>query len=179
MNIRPARSDDLDAFFSYLGEHLAENGQSGRPLFQPLAADASNVSPALVQSFAQGLTVPLAYRAWRTLWLAWDDTHRVAGHIDLRHTSEPYTGHRLLLGMGVARAFRRQGVGRSLMQTAMAYCREHDNIVWLDLWVLSGNEAARRLYENCGFHTLGDIPDKFRIDGQSHGYTLMSQRMAV
>jgi len=69
--------------------------------------------------------------------------------------------------MGVDSHFRRQGVGRMLIEHAISYCRLNGFISWLDLNVLSNNLAAKQLYLNVGFIESGELVDRYRIDGES------------
>jgi ribosomal protein S18 acetylase RimI-like enzyme len=64
----------------------------------------------------------------------------------LRHTAEVDT-------IAVARAYRRCGIGRALMQEAVAWARRHRlKKVWL--MVFASNRSALRLYRSLGF-----VPD--------------------
>ena len=51
-------------------------------------------------------------------WTVIGPDGQIAGHIDLRARMEKASGHRCLLGMGVQRAWRRQGLGAALIGTA-------------------------------------------------------------
>jgi ribosomal protein S18 acetylase RimI-like enzyme len=61
---------------------------------------------------------------------------------------DPRTVH--LVGMWVAREARRAGVGRRLVEAIVDWSREH-GAERVCLCVEAGNDAARRLYERCGF----------------------------
>jgi GNAT superfamily N-acetyltransferase len=56
-----------------------------------------------------------------------------------------------------------RGVGRTLAETVVARC-EARGFPWLRLWVLEGNETARRFYERVGF-AADDLVVPFTVDG--------------
>lgn len=58
-----------------------------------------------------------------------------------------------VLTIGVDPAYRRQGAGKALMD-ALLSCAEEKGVKEVFLEVRAGNEAARRLYEQCGFTLL-------------------------
>lgn len=64
------------------------------------------------------------------------------------------------------------------MPGAAAWAGATGQLAWIDLEVLSCNVPAVNLYRQAGFRTLGQFADMFRIDGESHGYTLMSLPLA-
>ena len=166
----------LDGFFTWLGEHLADNGRDGT-WFQPLAAHPDGVPPERRHAFRAGLSAPVGEPGWRRAWVARDADGRVLGHVDLRAHPEPFTGHRCLLGLGVRRERRRQGLARRLLAHATDWGREQ-GLGWIDLRVLSQNEAAVTLYRAEGFQMQGGTPDMFRIDGQSLGWLSMARKLA-
>ena len=176
ITIRPAVHTDLAALFAYLNDHLADNGKDGAPLFQPMARSESRLPPEKEAGFITGLGTAVGEPGWRRAWLALDDTGAIAGHIDLRARPERPAAHRALLGMGVHRDHRRQGLGVRLIDAAMAWARAEAGIAWVDLEVLSMNRAARDLYERTGFAMVSEVPDMFRIDGAQHAYTFMTRR---
>ena len=174
--IRPARAADLQALFAYLGEQLAENGRDG-VLFQPMAPTPGGVPPAMRERFTAGMATPVGQPGWRQVWIALDENGQVAGHIDLRGRPEPASTHRILLGMGVRHDLRRAGLGTRLVREALAWARA-GGFAWVDLEVLSQNHKARALYVRCGFHETGEVPDLYRIEGQSVGAVSMSLQLA-
>jgi RimJ/RimL family protein N-acetyltransferase len=175
--IRPLLPDELAVFFHYLNEHLRDNGRDGAPLFQPIPRASSGLAPEKAGSFSTGLQASFGQQGWRRVWVALRE-EEIIGHIDLRSRPEPAARHRCLLGMGVQRAARRSGLGTQLVETARAWARTQ-GLEWIDLEVLSGNTPARRLYRKCGFVQTGEIPDLFRIDGESLGYVFMSLQLAA
>ncbi len=175
--IRPAVHEDLPVFFAYLNDHLSDNGVKGTALFMPMPRQESRYPPDKEGSFRTGIATPLGKPHWRRLWLALDAEGAIAGHIDLRARLESAAAHRVLLGMGVDRAYRRQGLGATLIGTAARWAQTQPAIEWIDLEVLSVNEAARALYARCGFVQVGEIADMFRIDGQTLGYTFMTRKI--
>jgi ribosomal protein S18 acetylase RimI-like enzyme len=95
----------------------------------------------------------------------------------LRARADEEAAHRVMLGMGVHRNARRQGLGLRLIGQAEAWARAR-GFAWIDLEVLSVNQAAIALYRQAGFEQTGEVQDMFRIDGEPHAYTAMSKRLA-
>jgi len=60
-----------------------------------------------------------------------------------------------LVSMWVRPAARGLGVGEALVSAAAGWARDHGHGA-LYLWVTDSNEAARRLYERCGFTATGE-----------------------
>lgn len=177
LRIRPADGTDLAPFFAYLDDHLRDNGAHGTPLFQPLARDQSRLPAGLRIAFIKGLDIPVGQAGWRRLWLALAPNGDIAGHIDLRSRPEPAAGHRAMLGMGVHRVWRRRGLGRRLVDTALAWANDGGKVAWVDLEVLSGNAPAVELYVRNGFTMLARIEDMLQIDGVSHDVSYMTRRV--
>lgn len=177
LRIDLATGDELPGFFDYLNDHLSDNGVGGTPLFMPMARASSRFPAEKRESFRAGLVTSLDCPGWRRLWLARTAGGAIAGHIDLRARPEPAAAHRALLGMGVQRDQRRQGLGRQLIEAACQWALGEGGVDYLDLEVLSVNAPARALYARCGFEQTGEIPDLFRIDGEGLGYVFMSRRL--
>ncbi|MES2260761.1 MAG: GNAT family N-acetyltransferase [Pseudomonadota bacterium] len=171
--IRLVGTDDLPEFFAYLNDHLTDNGAHGAPLFQPMPRKQSVFPADKEATFSKGLRIALGQPGWRRAWIA-GSHDGILGHVDLRARPEGACAHRALLGMGVHRLARRQGLGEVLVATALAWARTSTELAWIDLEVLTINEPARALYRKCGFIETGTIADMFRIDGERLGYTLMS-----
>jgi ribosomal protein S18 acetylase RimI-like enzyme len=174
LSIRAAPHFNVDAFFAYLDDHLGDNGRNGTPLFQPLSASESRFPIDKRKAFANGLGTPFGHPGWRRAWVAVDEGDAIAGHIDLRARPERHTGHRALLGMGVHRDHRRQGLGLHLIHAAIGWARACTALEHIDLEVLSANAAALALYRKAGFRQIGEYEDMFRIDGESLAYTVMT-----
>jgi RimJ/RimL family protein N-acetyltransferase len=172
--IRSVTPADLPALFVYLDDHLRDNGRDGTPLFQPMARAESRWATDKRAAFAIGLGAQVAAPGWRRAWMALDAAGAICGHVDLRARPERASAHRCLLGMGVHRDYRRQGLGERLLAAALDWARAQEGLDWVDLEVLSSNLPARRLYERCGFAFAGELPDLFRIDGERHGYVYMT-----
>lgn len=175
--IRPAGEADLAPFFAYLDDHLRDNGMNGHPLFQALPRDASRMPPGLRLAFIRGIVLDVGAPGWRRLWLAIGPTGGIAGHVDLRGRPEPGTPHRAMLGMGVHRAWRRRGLGRRLLATAVDWAERDAGMDWVDLEVLSENTPAVDLYLDAGFAMVARIADMLRIDGVSHDLSYMTLKL--
>ncbi|QYF95304.1 GNAT family N-acetyltransferase [Massilia sp. PAMC28688] len=174
--IRPALKADLPVLFTYLNDHLLDNGQDGTALFMPIPRSQAGFPPEKQASIRNGMLVAVGQPGWRRPWVAYASDGSIAGHIDLRARPEKVAAHRCLLGMGVQRSHRRQGLGEQLIDVAVRWAQEQ-GFAWVDLDVMSINEAAIGLYKKCGFHQIGEIDDMFRIDGDSLAYTIMTRRI--
>jgi GNAT superfamily N-acetyltransferase len=69
----------------------------------------------------------------------------------------------------VSDALRGQGIGRQLLETAIAFCRQkqYDRVF---LWTFKGLEAARHLYESLGFKLV------YQQEGKQWGTTVTEQK---
>ena len=135
---------DLPALFVYLDDHLQDNGRDGTPLFQPMARAESRWATDKRAAFAIGLGTEVGAPGWRRAWMALDADGAICGHVDLRARPERASAHRCLLGMGVHRDARRQGLGERLLAAALDWARAQETLDWVDLEVLSSNQPARR-----------------------------------
>jgi ribosomal protein S18 acetylase RimI-like enzyme len=61
----------------------------------------------------------------------------------------------LLYEIGVRGAYRRQHVGRALIETLHAWMNEHQV---REAWVLADNPDAVEFYRSCGFEIEDDVP---------------------
>jgi len=77
------------------------------------------------------------------------------------------------VGLSVARSWRRQGVGRRLMETAIELARTSPELSRLSLRVFASNVAAVTLYESLGFQVEGRRPGHVRIRGRPDDVILM------
>ncbi|HEA15920.1 hypothetical protein LCGC14_1682490 [marine sediment metagenome] len=179
MEIRQATQNDLRTFFTYSNDHLSDNGVGDTHLFQPMSKAESSVSEAMKSRFSDGIKTELYQQGWRRLWLAFDENKNIVGHIDIRGHAENHTKHRVLLGMGVDRSVRKQGIGKHLINKMVSWVSSEPLIEFIELWVLSNNIAAQKLYISTGFEKCGEIQDMFRIDGKSLSYTVMSRATAL
>lgn len=165
---------EFDAFVAYLNEHLGENGSAEVGYFQPLSRSASRFPSDRESAFRAGLEIAVGEPGWRRAWAVRGQANQFLGHIDLRGHSERYAEHRCLLGMGVHRSLRRQGVGSALIQHAQSWAATTNLLEQIDLQVLSSNQAALALYHQAGFTRVGEIQQMFKIDGLHFSYTTMT-----
>lgn len=174
MEIRLAQQEDLSGLFEYLTRQLKENGSENTALFHPLSRDQLELPEAMKSRFRDGMDKVVGEHGWRQIWLAVEG-ECILGHIDLRHHDEPNTQHRALLGMGVDSQCRGQGLGKQLIRYVMDWAATHSAFEHLDLWVLSSNVPACRLYEREEFTQCASISDMYRIDGRSVSYLMMTR----
>ena len=174
LTIQALEPGQLPALFAYLDEHLRDNGKNGTPLFQPMARSESTFPADRRAAFANGLATPLGSAGWRRAWVARDAAGAIAGHVDLRARPEKAASHRAMLGMGVQRQHRRQGLARQLLHAAHEWAVKETQLDWIDLEVLTTNAPARALYLATGYVLTGEVADMFRIDGETLGYTFMT-----
>jgi len=89
---------------------------------------------------------------------AFDETGLV-GTIALEFSAKPKTRHKgHLIGMYVKPEARGAGVGRLLVERALAYAAERRGLRTLTLTVTQGNVSAERLYRSVGFEAFGVEP---------------------
>ncbi len=95
------------------------------------------------------------------------DGRTVIGWCDVLAKPRPAMRHSGVLGIGVAAAYRRQGIGKALMETALAVAKNR-GLTRVELFVRTDNRPAIRLYERFGFAIEGTLKRHMRIDGAYH-----------
>jgi putative acetyltransferase len=100
----------------------------------------------------------------------------VVGRLSLARDPHLASRHVADLGLMVAEPFRRQGVGRRLLEEAVAWARA-SGITKLELHVFPWNEAALRLYESFGFEREGYRKAHYERDDGYVDAILMAYRV--
>lgn len=156
----PASSAVLQA---HLARHRGESG-NGDIHFMPFVPGASHGPRGIdVDSALLSLDTP----GWQRWFCARDrDCGNIVGHVNLKSDGLATGLHRCELGIGIERAYRGQGLGKRLMDCAIAFARNSESLAWIELKVFAHNTAARALYQQVGFEEIGTVPDRFRILGE-------------
>lgn len=106
--------------------------------------------PWSVQSISAELNNALS------LWLVAVDGDRVVGYVG----SQSVLGWSDMMNLAVLPAYRRQGIGETLVTELIAKLREQKNTC-LTLEVRASNGAAIALYEKMGFAVVGKRPNYY------------------
>jgi RimJ/RimL family protein N-acetyltransferase len=88
-----------------------------------------------------------------------------------RRAKVRHLGH--VIGTMVRAEERGRGLGRALLDAAIAEARRAEGIEMLTLTVTAGNAPAIRLYERAGFVRYGTQPRAIRVDGRDLDKDLM------
>ncbi len=95
------------------------------------------------------------------VFVAEADDGRVVGRLSISRDQHPSSRHVADLGLMVDAGHRRQGIGRALLESAVAWARSAD-VRKLELHVFPWNEAALALYEDFGFVREGYRKNHYR-----------------
>ncbi len=98
----------------------------------------------------------------------------VIGMLDLWSGEKLYNRHTALLGMSVLAPYRRKGIGRKLVQSAIDETRKWPGFCRTELHVTPWNEPAIRLYESAGFLREGTMRKAANLRGRTTDLILMS-----
>lgn len=99
---------------------------------------------------------------------------RMVGNLGLVADPHPASAHVSVLGMSVARDCRGLGVGRALLETAVAWAETH-GAVKVELSVFAHNAPALAFYERLGFVREGLRRRQFVRAGEYHDEVLMAR----
>jgi ribosomal protein S18 acetylase RimI-like enzyme len=151
LEVRPARPSDARAFLAFWSAIVAE------------------------ERFVRTEEVRLPARAYRrrfrkvsdleTYLLAFEGG-RLVGHVTVQRERHPVTRHVGSLAIAVAADARGRGIGRRLMEEAIAWSKDA-GVDKLVLAVYPHNEAAISLYRSFGFVEEGRLARQSR---KSYGY---------
>jgi RimJ/RimL family protein N-acetyltransferase len=163
---RPLGIGDVDSYLPHVREVDADSGVDGAghshaySRSEPFDLEAGRDREVIRWS------TDIDDVAWRRAWGLFDKGELV-GHLYLAGGMLRSELHRVHMGMGIRRSYRRQGSGTLLLETGIEWARNQPIIDWIDLGVFSDNPGAQALYARHGFQVLGQTPDRFRVDGQS------------
>jgi len=102
-----------------------------------------------------------------------EDGDRVIGRLSLARDPHPASRHVADLGLMVAAGYRRRGIGRALLERAVAWARE-SGVRKLELHVFPWNEPAIALYESFGFVREGYRKGHYLRSGEAVDAILMA-----
>ena len=165
-SVRPLGVDDVDSYLRHVREVDADSGVDGAGHYHAYSQSEPFGLEAGRDREATRWSTDIDDVAWRRAWGLFDEDELV-GHLYLAGGMLRSELHRVHMGMGIRRSYRRQGGGTLLLETGIEWARNQPVIDWIDLGVFSDNPGAQALYARHGFQVLGRTPDRFRVDGQS------------
>lgn len=159
---RKIRMSDLDAFHELFSQVTAEGLYSTRPGAPPKAV----IARALERAGDNGWAVYVIEHEGRIIATAeaYPDSY-------CRPEGDAAVG---ILGMQVHANWRRQGLGKRLLERVIRHCREQ-GMRRIELTVLKSNQPAIALYLKYGFVWLEDLPPCHLPGGQAD----LPQRMRL
>jgi putative acetyltransferase len=95
------------------------------------------------------------------VYVAETERGEIVGRLSLSRDQHPSSAHVADLGLMVARGWRRQGIGRALLEAAVEWA-QGAGVRKLELHVFPHNEAAIKLYEAFGFEREGYRKQHYR-----------------
>ena len=88
------------------------------------------------------------------VYVAESDEGEIVGRLSVARDPHPASAHVADLGLMVAAAHRRRGIGQALLRQAVDWARAH-GVEKLELHVFPHNQPAIALYESFGFEREG------------------------
>ncbi len=159
--VRRAREDDAAAMAAYMAALMAER----------LDTITRRETPSVEDERDWVFRANIAERGMILLALAGDE---VVGMLDLWGGERPDNRHAGQFGMSVAKGWRRRGVGRTLLEAAIAAAREWPGFCRLQLECVVWNDRAVALYESLGFQHEGVMRKAINLRGRPEDLFLMA-----
>jgi ribosomal protein S18 acetylase RimI-like enzyme len=148
------------------------------PAYREIRLEALRLHPAAYSSTFEGEAAhELAWFAERlrgsSVFAAFDGAHLV-GTAGLRVLEGGKVAHKAVLwGIYVRPGTRKGGIGRSLAEAVIDHARARVELIQLS--VVRGNDAARRLYASLGFVEYGIEQNAFKQAGVYYDDVLMAK----
>ena len=105
-----------------------------------------------------------------------EDDGALVGRLSVARDTHSASRHVADLGLMVASTHRRRGIGRALLDQAVAWARDA-GVIKLELHVFPWNEPAIRLYEQFGFVREGVRRRHYRRAGEYVDAVLMAYHL--
>ena len=80
-----------------------------------------------------------------------------------------------MYGAYVSSAFRKQGVGRKLLEAALVEILKNKKIVKISLGVMKEQKAAIALYKKYGFKVVGDFKKDLKVKNKYYDHLVMEK----
>ncbi len=145
-------------------------GPQDAEAYRALMLEAYGAYPqAFTSSVAERAAMPLSWWEKRLdspldRLLGAFDGHVLAGIVGLAYESREKARHKVtLFGMYVNEVYQQRGLGRQLVEAAVAQARQQPRLKVIQLTVTAGNAAAFALYQRCGFIQYGLEPLAVRV----------------
>lgn len=152
ITLRSAVPNDALAFLGFARQIMGEGFHS---VTEP---EEFNVTEEQERSWIQGLNDnPNA------LMIVAEHQGQIVGELNFQGPHQRRIRHTGNLAMSVHRDWRRQGIGRLLLETLLAWATQHPEIEKVNLAVIATNTKAIRLYEQLGFQVEGKRPREVRF----------------
>jgi GNAT superfamily N-acetyltransferase len=163
VEIRQLGATDAQAFSSLRRELTADN-----PIPMGLTME-EELSRSL-----EGFEEQLSYPAPNAAFGAFCDGELVGSAAVAWQSRFPSSRHKAILwGTFVSPRFRRRGLGRLLLEHAIAHASAHA-VRRVNLTMYSPNDAAEQLYQSLGFVRYGVEPEAVCLNGVYHDGVQMS-----
>lgn len=109
---------------------------------------------------------------------AFDNGEVLVGIVGFRREARNKTRHKAgIWGMYVEPAWRRMGVGRSLLSALLEKAGAMEGVEQVNLAVVSSNASAKKLYQSLGFLTYGVEKNALKVDEKYYDEDLMACRL--
>jgi RimJ/RimL family protein N-acetyltransferase len=167
ITIRPIRLDDIEAFKALRLEALQSHPSA-------FGADYHESLTALESMWRERIQLSLDNVGRIFLAESGDELAAMAGVLRDRGVKVNHSA--FIWGVYVRPAHRGQRLGERLIRSAIEWCR-HENVRIVRLTVVTGNDAAIRCYQRCGFEEVGVQPQVIRVGDTYHDELLMWRRV--
>jgi RimJ/RimL family protein N-acetyltransferase len=157
--IRLVAPEEAQAFVEFMQQLFAESNHF-------FSRDQADMTVAQAHDFLEAEN-----RKGRVLGAYVDG--QLMGNIDISRQTPARRNHVASFSMGLLNALQRQGIGRALVEEAIAWAKRKGNIEKVTLYVRSHNAPALALYQKLGFIEEGRRVKEWRVGGEYVDEVLM------
>lgn len=157
ITLRPAIPDDAAGLIHTIRSYVADSDY--------LLLTPEEFQPDIEQERAWIRSFQTSSNSLLLLAFNGDD---LIGNIDLTGSPRHKLRHTAVVGMGMLREWRGQGLGTTLLQQAITWARHNPQLEQLWLQVYHNNEAGLALYRKCGFTEQGRQPAFIKLGDGSY-----------